>query len=140
MAEIHNLKELNKLGRDLRLGDGVCFTTRDKVIKYEIVSQASYGTFLFCGNHDSSLVVDYLVFNYLGLDNSEKYKLAEKCYRYKSPGFYQSHDRNWPVANWGDFLALERLIREIYKMLSDNSVEILDPSQFITNRFEILDL
>ena len=38
MAEIHNLKELNELGRKLKCDDSIYFTTQDKVIKYKVIS------------------------------------------------------------------------------------------------------
>ena len=127
MAEIHNLKELNELGRDLKHGDYIHFPTKDKVIKYRIMKRYLYTIYN----------INSYIFNYLGLNVKEKYKLAEKCYGYEPTEMQISG--NWPCSKHSDFFALEGLIREIYKMLGDSSTKI-NPKDFILNIFEILDL
>ena len=127
MADIHSLKELNAMGRDLKLDDVIYFTIPKNELKYSV-----------WGKHLTDIEGDdnAIIFNYLNLDMSDKYDLAEQCYGYK-PVDNKHHLTNWPEYRLSDFSALERLIREIYKRLGDSSVEILDPSQFINNRFEI---
>lgn len=116
MTEIHNLKELNELGRDLKILDQIYFTTKYTIIKYYITKQ-----FLACDKHSG----DY-IFNYLNLNNKKTYKLAEKCYRYRPTG------ELWPRYKPNDYSAAERLIREIYKRLGDNILESHKFSMLIT--------
>ncbi len=130
MAEIHNLKELNELGRDLRLDDRIYFTTKNIIIKYTL-----YYNHLFVANY-LNLENDF-IFDYLNLNTQKTYELVKKCYG------YESCSGLWPRYKENDFQAAERLIREIYKRLSDNSVDSsikINNEELITNRFEILDL
>ena len=131
MAEIHNLKELNVLNRkrSLQQKDIICFSTKEEVIEYEVTMR-----FLNNLKYNNSYI-----FNCLGLNEKEKINLAEKYYRYKPQDVNILIPNNWPEYKYKDFSALERLIREIYKMLRDNITEI-NKEEFITNRFEILDL
>ncbi len=125
MAEIHNLKELNKLGRNLKYEDCIYFTTKDDIIKYKVFHCHLYVS-------TPTTLWNNFIFEYLGLNEKEKYELAEKYYGYKAA------QGLWPLYKENDFQAAERLIREIYKKLEGSSN--LDPSQFIQSRFEILDL
>ncbi len=134
MAIIYNLKELNGLGRDLKEWDWIYFTTKDKVIKYKVIGHMSGGCFLnYYDNYNNAII-----FNYLDLNMNDRYQLAKKYYRYTAIDVLSVN--SWPECKFNDFPALERLIREIYKRLGDNSTEILDPKNMITSRFEILDL
>ena len=130
MAEIHNLKELNELGGGLQFGDKIYFVVENNKIEYDV-----WGKYL-C-NHRDNDNNNAIVFDCLNLNISDKYRLAERCYGYKATGNEHRIDF-WPECKYNDFQALERLIKEIYKRLGDNSY--LDPKEFITNRFEILDL
>ena len=122
-AEIHNLKELNELGRDLKINDIICFTTTGKEIyKYGIYD---YNASNEAGSNEK-------IFTVLGLNEEEKYKLATKCYG------YEAGDGSWPCYKLNDFKAVERLIREIYRLLDDDSM--IDPKDKILSRFEILDI
>ena len=128
IAEIHNLKELNSLNRDLQCNDFVSFTTKKEIIKYKV--NFSY---LLNVNFAST---NSIIFNILGMSREEKHSLAEKCYGYK----YWGDDLNckWPEYKRDDYKALEKLIREIYRRLDDNIIGLEHDS--ITSRFEILDL
>ncbi len=130
MAVIHNLKELNELGRDLDYHDYIHFITPYKEYRYSI-----HKDYLKILDLEYSYAI---IFKYIGLNNIEKYNLAEKCYGYKTPERCQ-HPENWPHYKKNDYQALERLIREIYKRLGDSSIKI-NNEEFITSRFEILDL
>ncbi len=138
MAVIHNLKELNELGRDLKILDSIYFTNRDEVIKYKVM-----GKYLSLPKWEKGLPNGY-IFQCLcmanpevfGMSNKEAFELAEQSYGYPP---YNTCADNWPAFKLDDFPALERLIREIYKMLGDNSLEI-NKEEFIFSRFEILDL
>ena len=130
MTKIHNLKELDELERDLKTNDIIYFTTKNKIIEYEVTSR-------YLNSYSNSYNNSY-IFNCLGLNEKEKIDLAVKCYKYKSQDFHNLAG-NWPEYKYKDFSALERLIREIYKRLGDNGVEV-NKEEFINSRFEILDL
>ena len=75
---------------------------------------------------------DY-IFNYLKINNEQKYKLAEEYYK------YPAITGTWPTFRPNDYKALERLVRELYRLLDDDSLEpeIINP---ILSRFELLDI
>jgi len=123
MAEINNLKELNKLGRDLKVEDYIYFKTKIETLEYDVGI-----TCMACYNSDAN----GQIFKYFNLNAQEKYRLASKCYGYKV------NSGGWPWYKEADFKALERLIREIYKLLKDES--IIDPKERINSRFDILDI
>jgi len=125
MAEIHNLKELNELGRDLKLDDNIHFKAENIKLTYTI-SETFVG--IFQANRYNSTI-----FKYLGLNTTERYELANKCYG------YSSRSGGWPTFTRYDYKAAERLIREIYKLLKDDS-EVIDPKDRIMSRFDILDI
>jgi len=129
MTKIHNLKELNKLARDLESGDYIHFTTKQEVLKYKI--KLSSNSRLYLENFNNANNNDS-IFNNLNLNFIEKNKLAEKCYGYKLP----SSGGDWPWCNHNDYKALERLIREIYKILGEKDIK----PEPIKSRFELLDL
>ncbi len=135
MAEIHNLKELNELGRELEINDYIYFTTKKEVIEYKVYKCISTGVFLHCIYHNNSYIFDCLELN-----PQDKYNLAERCYGYTAKNALELDSEIWPWTNWEDYQALEGLVREIYQMLGDNSVEVLNLKDLILNRFEILDL
>lgn len=124
MAEIHNLKELNALGKDLRDDDSIYFTTPENEFKYKVYSSCLF----IVADLPNTILLNDVIFKDLNLNKDEKYKLAEKCYGYKT------NIGNWPSYVDNDYPAAERLIREIYKMLDEINIKP------ITSRFEILDL
>lgn len=129
--EIHNLKELNALGRDLKIDDEIYFTTKNKTFRYQIWD---------CHVINKNDTDNNAIFKYLRLDREETKKLAEKNYGYniKRENMYNLSSSDWPEFEENDFRAIERLIREIYKLLGDDSDYNL--SERIISRFEILDL
>lgn len=78
-----------------------------------------------------------MIFDYLDLDVSDKNILAEKCYRYKPKDKDKDKKTDWPKCKYNDNQALERLIREIYRILEGGKTL---KSDTISNRFDILDL
>ncbi len=129
-VKIHNLKELNKLNRTFKYGDEVFFTAKSDTIKYYIAHES---LIIMGGSANNAMIFDYL-----DLNVHDKYKLAERCYGYRLPDV-REFASNWPGCKYNDNPALERLIREIYKILGDNSVKV-NKEELITNRFKILDL
>ena len=125
---IHNLKELNKLGRDLEYEDRIYFSTKEEIIKYRVRP-----CHLECIQYNYN---NNKIFKILGMDSKEKYKLASKYYGYE---ITESGYEWWPECKSHDFKATKRLIRELYKLLEEKEI-IYDPEDRIKSRFEILDL
>lgn len=115
------VKDLNDLDRKLNIGDIIIFKVEDKELKYVI--RVNYLISLKKQNG--------IIFDLLGLNRDEKYKLASECYGYKS--YFGSGE--WPEYKVEDYNAVERLIRELYYRLGD-----FDEREGIQSRFEILDI
>ena len=104
--EIHNLKELNSLGRELEYGDHIYFTTNEGELKY-VVSNTFLNCYSCTGKFNNE------IFDRLNLNDETKGILAKKWYGY-SPT--PPNDYDWPEYKQNDYKAAERLIREIYKI------------------------
>ena len=110
--------------------DRIYFTTKETAPTYTKEATLAYmvrNRFLV-----EAMAMNRAVFDILGLNTKETKQLAEKCYEYKP-----IDGGVWPYFKNGDYKAAERLIREIYRLLGDDSAEIHKP---ILTRFEILDL
>jgi len=133
MAEIHNLKDLNELGRDLKCQDIICFDI-------EGGDSFRYVVHIHYLNNDDGSQDNSVIFNYLTLDIKETLECVKKYYGYSAinVALYKRYPDIWPEYKIDDFKAVERLIREIYRLLGDESVS--DPKERIISRFDILDI
>ncbi len=122
MAEITCLKKLEEKGV-LQLDDIVEFTVNKEIIvKYKVCTFFLMNN-KFGPNNDE-------IFNILKID---KNKMAKKIY---------GHNRNieqpiglWPNSNHNDFLALTRLVKELYKIIEEKNTVY---TKF--TRFEIMEI
>ena len=123
MSEIHNLKELNSLRRDLKSQDIVIFYVKDKeILEYKV--ECSYLNGTNCYNDH--------IFDLLGFSREEKYKFADKCYGYNRSGGV------WPYFKSGDYEAATRLVRRLYEL-----IEGVEPKKVVKKeitRFDLMDL
>jgi len=124
MEIIHNLKELNNLGRDLKYGDDIWFEIGSRWIKYTVLDS----------DEDEFLSSNDKIFNIFTLAIKEKYKLAEEHCKYKKM-------KEIPISTYQNknYKKLKNLIIKIYELSGEKNIkeETLDP---ILNRFEILDI
>jgi len=123
MIEIHNLKELNKLGKNLKYNDHIYFEIYNKIIKYKVIYHPLVN---LNGFNDE-------IFNVLEIRNKSKF--AKKSYGYNSKNS-KIYYHQWPKSKASDYPALTRLVKELYKLLENKKAEYKP----IYSRFEILDL
>ncbi len=115
MATITCLKELEEKGILQKL-DIVEFTVNKEIIEYTVCH-----SFL-----STNKVLNSTIFKILGLN---PYKIAEKRYKYKIT------QGCWPNSNFGDFPALTRLVKELYKIIEGKEMIY---TKF--TRFEIMEI
>jgi len=126
MAEINNLKELEERGC-LELGDIVNFTVNKEIIGYKVKTLSHRAYLCSNGNTGSNCVI----FEVLELD---KFKMAERVYGYKPVNSYDT-TKVWPETRKEDYLALTRLVKELYKIIEEKEIKYTK-----YNRFEIMDI
>ena len=115
MSIITCLKELNEKGC-LEYKDEVIFTVNEETIEYTVTN-------CYLHNYPNH---NYRIFRILELDKS---KLAEKIYGYRIKTGY------WPPSKTGDYPALTRLVKELYKTIEEKEIKYTK-----YNRFEIMDI
>ena len=123
--KITKLKEL-KERRTLANSDIIEFTVKEEILTYTVKNN-----FLHCFNDHN----DY-IFRILDIDEINKFKLAEKIYKYKPINIESTFSYiNWPESNIYDFPALTRLIKELYII-----IEKQKPIYTKFSRFEIMEI
>ncbi len=114
MSTITCLKELNKKVLDFE--DIVIFTVNEQVISYKVRTNHLQNNYYF--NSEIFTILDI-----------NSYELATKAYGYTSRG------GGWPSSKEHDFLALTRLVKELYKIIEERELKYTK-----YNRFEIMDI
>ena len=117
MTEINNLKELEEYGK-LKDEDIVIFTIEKEILKYKVNER-----FLHNINHN---IYNSEIFTILKINKKE---ITEKTYRYKT-----THG-DWPCSKYRDYLALTRLVLELYRIIKEQK-----PVFTKFSRFEIMDI
>ncbi len=124
MTTITCLKELEEK-KILEYHDIIEFTINNKILRYRV--EITYLCYLKNGRNDE-------IFKILGID---KYILAENIYKYK-PTNKESKPiplRVWPETEYNDFLALTRLVKELYRIIEERESKF---TKF--TRFEIMEI
>jgi len=118
MSTITCLKELEEKGI-LELNDIVVFYFKEDIIEYIVKED-----YLNCKFYKNDEIFEILKIN--------KNKIAKKTYNYKTDienkGF-------WPESKINDYLALTRLVKELYRIIEERK-----PKYTKYNRFEIMDI
>ncbi len=118
MSTITCLKELEERGI-LEYDDIVEFTVNNKeILKYEVKDNYLHNK---KKTYDNDRIFEIL--------NIHKNKIAEKEYKYKPL------DGAWPISKDNDFLALTRLVKELYLI-----IEKQKPVYTKFTRFEIMEI
>ncbi len=113
------LKELEER-KELQLDDIVKFTIKEQIIEYRV-------KYNYLKNSKSSPGDNDKIFKVLNIDKNE---IAEKGYKYKA-----LRDGYWPCSEDNDFLALTRLVKELYLMIEERK-----PVYTKFTRFEIMEI